>query len=81
MKKCGGSFVKAKTKTDAEGLVDRVDNERAAFIREYFHAEWPDRSVYHAMINTASGDETVIQAIMSILEQTRFKGLSSHRAA
>ena len=55
---------------DAEILVDTVDWERAAFIKRYFHAEWPDRSVYHAMINTASGDETVIQAILSFLQQS-----------
>jgi hypothetical protein len=54
---------------DAERLVDTVDRERAAFIKKYFHAEWPNRSLYHAMINTASGDETVIQAILSFLQQ------------
>jgi cytidylate kinase len=56
---------------DAEILVDTVDRERAAFIKRYFHAEWPNRSVYHAMINTASGDETVIQAILSFLQQSK----------
>jgi cytidylate kinase len=53
---------------DAEALVDTVDRERAAFIKRYFHAEWPNRSLYHAMINTAAGDETVIQAILSFLQ-------------
>ena len=60
-----------KNKTDAEELANRIDDERSAFIREYFHAEWPERSIYHAMINTGSGDETVIQAIMTFLQQTR----------
>jgi len=55
---------------DAERLVDTVDRERAAFIKNYFHAEWPNRSLYHAMINTASGDETVIQAILSFLHHS-----------
>ena len=36
-------------------------------IKRYFHAEWPNRAVYHARINTAIGDEQVIQAIMSFL--------------
>ena len=58
-----------KTEADAEMLVDTVDRERAAFIKMYFHTKWPNRSVYHAMFNTAAGDETVIHAILSFLQQ------------
>jgi cytidylate kinase len=54
---------------DAERLVNTIDGERAAFIKRYFHADWPNRSLYHAMINTDSGDETVVQAILSFLQQ------------
>ena len=53
----------------AEHLVDTVDRERGAFIKRYFHAEWPNRAVYHAMINTAIGEELVIKAIMSFLDR------------
>ena len=53
----------------AEALVDTVDRERAAFIKNYFHAEWPNRAVYHAMINTALGKEAVVEAILSFLKQ------------
>ena len=59
-----------KTKGDAEMLVDTVDRERAAFIKKYFHADWPNRSVYHAMLNTVVGDEMVIQAILGFSRQT-----------
>jgi Cytidylate kinase-like family len=51
---------------EAEELVDTVDRERAAFIEKYFHMEWPNRSLYHAMLNTATGNETVIQAILNL---------------
>jgi cytidylate kinase len=54
---------------DAETLVNTIDAERVAFIRRYFHADWPNRSLYHAMINTDSGDEIVVQAILSFLQQ------------
>jgi cytidylate kinase len=54
----------------AEALVDTVDRERAAFIKNYFHADWPNRAVYHAMLNTASGEETVVEAMLSFLKQT-----------
>jgi cytidylate kinase len=51
---------------DAEEAVDTVDRERAAFIQKYFHMEWPNRSLYHAILNTATGDETVIQTILNL---------------
>jgi len=49
----------------ARALVDTVDRERAAFIKTYFHVEWPNLPVYHAMLNTESGDDQVIAAMMS----------------
>jgi cytidylate kinase len=57
------------TQADAEMLVDTIDRERAAFIKNYFHADWPNRSLYHAMVNTDTGDETVIRAILSFVGQ------------
>jgi CMP/dCMP kinase len=53
----------------AAELVDTVDKERAAFIEKYFHMEWPNRSIYHAMLNTATGDETVIRSILSFKKE------------
>ena len=60
---------------DARDLVDTVDRERAAFIKNYFHVEWPNRSVYHAMINTDFGAEKVLQAIMSFLENSGVRSM------
>lgn len=51
---------------EVEHLVDTVDEERAAFIEKYFHIEWPNRTVYHAMLNTTFGDEIVIDEILSL---------------
>ncbi len=59
---------RGKEEKEAEELVDTVDRERADFIQKYFHAEWPNRSLYHAMINTAPGDEAVVQAILSFMK-------------
>src|SRR5215813_5562022 len=61
-----------KSLQDAEDLVDTVDRERMLFIKHYFGADWPTRSLYHIMINTAVGDENVVSMIlqsMRILEQ------------
>jgi cytidylate kinase len=60
-----------KTETDAVALVNTVDRDRASFIKKYFDVSWPNRWLYHAMLNTAAGDESVILAIMSFLPPSR----------
>jgi cytidylate kinase len=57
-----------KTLHDAEDLVDTVDRERMLFIKHYFGADWPTRSLYHVMINTAIGDENVISTILHTMQ-------------
>src|ERR1700726_2366143 len=59
---------RGKSEQEAQELVDTVDLERANFIQKYFKVEWPSRSVYHAMINTAIGDETVVQTIVDLMK-------------
>lgn len=64
---------RGKNEKDAEELVDTVDRERADFIQKYFNVDWPDRTIYHAMLNTAIGDECVANMILTLVEtyQTR----------
>jgi cytidylate kinase len=57
-------MARGKSQSEAEQLVDSVDRERADFIQKYFHVEWPDRAIYHTMINTAIGDEAVVHMIL-----------------
>jgi DICT domain-containing protein len=64
----------------AQMLVDTVDHERATFIKKYFHADWSNRSLYHAMVNTDAGDETVVQAILSFLQEDRTSSTARHDA-
>ncbi len=52
------------TENQAEDLVDTVDRERVAFVKHYFSADWPTRSLYHVMINTAVGNHAVIETIL-----------------
>jgi len=61
-------LARGKNEGEAEQLVDTVDRERADFIQKYFNVEWPDRAIYHAMINTSIGDEAVLQMIAGIME-------------
>lgn len=59
---------RGKTAKEAAERVDTVDHERADFILKYFNVEWPDRDVYHAMINTAVGEAAVGQMIMELMK-------------
>jgi len=34
-------------------------------VKRYFNADWPTRSLYHMMINTAIGDENVISTVLA----------------
>ena len=61
-------LARGKSEKDAEELVDSVDRERADFIQKYFNAEWPDRPVYHSMLNTAIGDECVTNMILTLVQ-------------
>ena len=54
---------------EARDLVDLVDRERIAFVKHYFNADWPTRSLYHLMLNTAVGDDPVIATILSTMRR------------
>lgn len=59
---------RGKAEQEAEELIDTVDAERADFIKKYFNVEWPDRAIYHAMINTGCGDEATMRMILDFME-------------
>jgi len=59
---------RGKAEAEAEDLVDTVDRERADFIQKYFNVEWPDRAVYHTMMNTAVGDDAIVNMILSFVQ-------------
>lgn len=61
-------IARGKTEKEAQERVDTVDRERADFILKYFQVQWPDRDVYHAMFNTAAGDEAVVQMILDVMK-------------
>ncbi|HEY1678471.1 MAG TPA: cytidylate kinase-like family protein [Candidatus Sulfotelmatobacter sp.] len=57
--------------SDAEELVDSVDHERIAYVKHYFDADWPTRSLYHVMLNTAVGDEPVIETVLETMRRVQ----------
>lgn len=55
------------SESEAEEMVDTVDRERMAYIKHYFDADWPTRSLYHLMVNTAVGDDPVIETVLNTM--------------
>ncbi len=49
-----------KTADEAEDLLEHVDADRAAFVQRYYGKNWPQRDLYHLMINSVIGDDAVI---------------------
>jgi cytidylate kinase len=58
-----------KSSSEAEELIDTVDHERKTFIKHYFNAEWPTRSLYDLMINSGMGDENVISTVLETMHR------------
>ncbi|HTW32442.1 MAG TPA: cytidylate kinase-like family protein [Candidatus Sulfotelmatobacter sp.] len=52
---------------ESEDLVDSIDRERIAYVKHYFNADWPTRSLYHLMLNTAVGNETVARTVLDTM--------------
>jgi cytidylate kinase len=56
-----------KSQVEATELLDSIDKERAAFIKQYFGKEWPHRYLYNMWINSMVGDGAVIDTILSAI--------------
>ncbi len=52
---------------EATEMVDTIDRERSAFVRKYFNAEWPCRSLYHMMLNSDPGIESVVDTVLATM--------------
>jgi cytidylate kinase len=61
-------LAKVKNESEALHLIDTVDRDRMAFIRHYYNAEWPARHLYHAMLNTAAGQDATVETILGLVE-------------
>ena len=57
-----------KTQSEAEDLIATIDRERAAFVKKYYGANWPERYLYHLMINSEIGDEGVLRMILNQMD-------------
>jgi len=53
----------------AAELVETVDRDRAAFIRKYFKATWPDWQLFHLRIDSAIGEQAVVDRVLHDIEE------------
>src|SRR5271154_1805894 len=52
---------------EAVELLDSMDDDRRKFVKHYFRHEWPNRQLFHAMINTGIGDKNAVETILNLL--------------
>ncbi len=57
-----------KSEAEAEDLLEHMDADRAAFVKRYYGKNWPQRDLYHLMINSQIGDDAVLEIILHELE-------------
>jgi Cytidylate kinase-like family len=69
-----------RSAADAD-VVEAVDRERVAFVKEYFGAHWPTRSFYDLMVNTAIGEDNVISTILHAMLRVDEGRRSTHQAS
>ena len=50
--------------TDAERFMEETDRRRAAYIHRFFGEDWKDRRLYHLVISSVLGLETVTDTIV-----------------
>ena len=67
LKRVGGN------EKEAVELVDTLDEERRKFVKHYFGHDWPNRQLFHAMFNTAMGDDKTADAILQLLDAVNRK--------
>ena len=62
LKRVGGN------QDEAVELVDKVDEDRKKFVKHYLGYEWPNRHLFHVMVNTAIGDDATVESILHLLD-------------
>ena len=67
--------------TETEHLLQTVDRDRAAFVKKYYGKDWPDRNLYHLMINTKVGDAVAVRMILDEVELLNIQTRGTARTA
>jgi cytidylate kinase len=57
-----------KSSHEAMNLIETIDRERAAFIKQYYGKCWPDRYLFDLIVNGAGGEDVAVQIIDSAVK-------------
>jgi cytidylate kinase len=57
-----------KTEQEATELAETVDEDRTAFVKHCFGIAFPSREYFHLMINSAAGDQLVVETILNAMQ-------------
>ncbi|HXA85241.1 MAG TPA: cytidylate kinase-like family protein [Candidatus Dormibacteraeota bacterium] len=58
-----------KSEAQATELAETVDVHRAAFIKQYFNVDWPERHRFHLMVNSSMGEEVAMEIILATVNR------------
>jgi cytidylate kinase len=54
-----------KSREEAMNLVETIDVDRTAFIKQHFGIEWPSRQFFHMMVNSMMGEPAAVETILN----------------
>ncbi len=54
-----------KSQEEAMTLVETIDADRTAFIKQHFNIDWPARQFFHVMVNSMMGEEAAVETILN----------------
>jgi cytidylate kinase len=60
-------FKRVGNKAEAIELVDTIDEDRRKFVKHHLRQDWPNRHLFHAMLNTSIGDDNILETILNLL--------------
>src|SRR5271167_4723744 len=66
-------FKRVGNEAEAIHLVDTIDEDRRKFVKHHHGFDWPDRHLFHAMLNTAMGDDVTLETILNLLDAANRK--------
>ncbi|HEX4051571.1 MAG TPA: cytidylate kinase-like family protein [Steroidobacteraceae bacterium] len=65
-------------KHEAVELVDQVDEDRKKFVKHHLGYEWPNRQLFHVMLNTGIGDDQTVESILRLLDTVNQSDKGTH---
>ena len=57
------------TEEKAIEQIDSTDQDRAAFVRQYFRLKWPEPHLYNAMFNTDMGESCTAEMLLQCVQR------------